>query len=176
MQDQKQLVRPIPWPPPKLDHELPEYTGALRRVPILNLCVQHYLKWKKKSDWWNELYRIEEEIIKQLKQREGLVPEYPSQLYQEIVALLSQAMTLEKMLESPVLLPDDELALLIWGPYDDMTLLEFRLMFEKKYSIQLPRTFFVQFLSSLETGLTLNDFVASCMDVVASNQKQKSLE
>lgn len=171
MQNQNQLVRPIPWPPPGLDSELPEYTGSLRRVPILNWCGRRYLKWKKKWEWWEELCRVEEEILEQFRLREGLVPEYPSVQYQEIVSLLSEAMSLEKSVDSPVLLPDDELALLVWGAYDDFTFREFQVLFEKKYEIWIPKIFFVPFLGNLDSGMTLNDFVERCLDLLASHEQ-----
>lgn len=172
MQTEKQLMRPVPWPPPSLNNEFPEYTGAWRKVPVVNWFIQSLTKWKHKSDWQDELYRIEEEILNQLKQRKNLEPDYPSQEYKEIVLLLSKAMSKEKPIDPPVILPDDELALLIWGAYDDMTLLEYRVLFYEKYEISLPTEIFKPFLSNLDSRLSLNDFVQTFLDVLA-NQKSK---
>lgn len=172
MQTEKQLMRPVPWPPPSLTNEFPKYTGAWRKVPVVNWFIQYLTKWKHKNDWQDELYRIEEEILNQLKLRKNLEPVYPSREYKEIVLLLSKAMSKEKTIDPPVLFPDDELVLLIWGAYDDMTLLEFRVLFFEKYEIGLPTEIFKPFLFNLDSRLSLNDFVHTFLNVLA-NQKIK---
>ena len=81
---------------------------------------------------------LEEEIICQLQSRSSFQWYPPRSVEAEIITALAEAIADEKGIEMPSIHPDDPTELLLWGAYDDLTPLVFRLKIQKRLTVLLP--------------------------------------
>ena len=83
-------------------------------------------------------FPLEEEIVSQLKSRSSFQWYPPGSVEGEIVTALAEAVADEKGIELPSIHPDDPTELLLWGAYDDLTPLIFRMKVRKRLTIEFP--------------------------------------
>jgi hypothetical protein len=132
------LMFPTPWPPPRK-------TRPIGQISVVGSIVDG-LCFLFTGD--PELQAIETQIIRQLEARPDCNDDWPTDAKQRgIVRVLSNAVCDEKLCRQGVALhPDDPVALLMWGYYDDLTPLLsksglMRLFGLKKLPAALPEFF-----------------------------------
>ena len=83
---------------------------------------------------------------------------------EQIIDLLSLAISQEKFIDPPLLRRDDRVDILLWGAYDDITLLIFGLSFDRCFGarVQLDVLEWINF----DKPKTVQDFVDFCLDAI----------
>lgn len=121
------LVYPPVWPPPELPP--PQNDFWAMRVPVLGRLVALWMYYSRIGNHIEHvLGPIEDNIVKQLESRPPLIERDQQSRQEQIVSILAAAVCFEKGID-PVrqLHPDDPVILLVWGSYDDLTILIFRM-------------------------------------------------
>ncbi|QDU16489.1 hypothetical protein CA11_43210 [Gimesia maris] len=132
------VISPPP-PPAQREHRF-------KRIPLVGWVLAGILaSSRRRSHAWQELAIVEKEIVDQLEAR-GQIDNWVKKNNwfntpekQQIALIISEAIGLEKPLESPPPLhPEDPFGPLFWGPFDDLTPLTVRLEIQKKWNIHIP--------------------------------------
>tara|TARA_R110002049_G_scaffold1232_1_gene9211 strand:- start:521 stop:1105 length:585 start_codon:yes stop_codon:yes gene_type:complete len=132
------VISPPP-PPAQREHRF-------KRIPLVGWVLAGILaSSRRRSHAWQELAIVEKEIVDQLEAR-GQIDNWVKKNNwfntpekQQIALIISEAIGLEKPLESPPPLhPEDPFGPLFWGPFDDLTPLTVRLEIQKKWNLHIP--------------------------------------
>jgi hypothetical protein len=183
----KPLTFPVPWPPPDKP-TLPELP------PDASLWRRWLRSLRLRFPCWDlalsaELYAIEHQILVQLERRRGasiIWPEEPKR--QRIASVLRQACCPWKIDGSVIVHPQDPAILWFWGPVDDLSPLQFLILFDQAFSTRVPRDFVLQLLREssnsvesppmqddvLESRVTIEELVERC--VAWLNDAQQSTQ
>ena len=113
---------------------------------------------------------LEEEIIRQLQSRPSFQWYPPGSVGAEIITAIAEAIADEKRIELPSIHPDNPTERLLWGAYDDLTPLVFRLKIQKRFTVQFPNDGWLwQSWNEHWSVSQLVEFVKNC--VVTRNKK-----
>ncbi len=131
------LHYPPDWPPQSMPPLQFDHWAA--RIPIIG---QVAIFFANHSHYWNHIEKvwgpIENNIIQQIEGRPALQEQGAKSKEEKIVMALAKAACQEKGISPPrELHPDDPGVLLMWGPFDDITPLIFRMNLEKSPGIKL---------------------------------------
>jgi len=138
---------PKVWPPPEVPPAaLESFESKIKHVPIAGWIVAYFLAQFRWSRHRSEvLSSIEQEIVEQLEARETSINWIKGQEWlntpqkQKIALIISEAIGLEKPIESPPQLhPEDPFGPLFWGPFDDLTPMIVRIEIKKEFGYRLP--------------------------------------
>jgi hypothetical protein len=109
-----------PWPPP----EPPPGPAPSRHwlfLPVLGWIIWAILDHRRMVPHRAILDRIESQILLQLKDRPSRSPWPEGSPHRELARLLEKAAAAEKGLKHVTVYPDDPVAPLLWGPFDDLS-------------------------------------------------------
>ena len=138
MNDIRPLQLPSNWPPPPF----PEPSSRELwwwRIPVIGWFVAYFMYLCRISEHRKRsLFPLEEEIVRQLSSRPSFQWYPPGSDEAEIVSALAEAVAHEKGIELPSIHPDDPTELLLWGAYDDLTPLVFRMKIRKRLTVEFP--------------------------------------
>jgi hypothetical protein len=171
------LSFPTPWPPPPCERHF------LRRIPILGWLIGGL--WEGLTGYRDPCHRaIELHITEQLEARPEQNVNWPTDSNQRrVVEILANIVCIEKCLSANcvALHPDDPVVLLMWGPFDDLTPIEFRFRlgdaFGRKFADDVFAFLFPETADRsrlLDNGRTVGQLVEYCA-IRTSNAGSRSV-
>lgn len=148
------LDYPPVWPPPELPPLQNDFWAM--RVPVLGRLVALWMYCFRIEDQIEQVWGpIEDNIVKQLESRPSLIERDQPSRQEQIVSILAAAVCFEKGID-PVrqLHPDDPVILLVWGSYDDLTILIFRMNLLEAMGIEFMEETAEKFVETLRIEFT----------------------
>lgn len=149
-------------------------TSKWGQLPVIGPLFRMFCDWRRRIEYKSHiLFPMEHELINSVVARPPANLTALSQRERDIIQLLSYAIKTEKRLASaPPVYLDDQLELLLWG-VDDLTPLQFKLLFQRHFQVALDPETMWKCLSS--PGAVVSDLILYCDTALKSTQSSAGL-